>query len=93
MEQVRGMIDTYMRSPHQRGPKPARSRVRVGRVVYVADSVAQAKHELRDAELRHAYGRMQHLIPPGGSNARKGSYSGLMSTWKVSAKYSSAWAS
>src|SRR5215471_12295940 len=69
MEQVRGMIATYMSSPHQRGAKPARSRVRVGRVVYVADSVAQAKHELRDADLRHAYGRMQHLIPPGGSNA------------------------
>jgi len=69
MEQVRGMIDAYMHSPHQRGPKPARSRVRVGRVVYVADSVAQAKRDLRDADLKHAYGRMQHLVPPGGSNA------------------------
>jgi alkanesulfonate monooxygenase SsuD/methylene tetrahydromethanopterin reductase-like flavin-dependent oxidoreductase (luciferase family) len=69
MEQVTGMIDTYMHSPHQRGPKPARSRVRVGRVVYVADSVAQAKRDLRDADLKHAYGRMQHLVPPGGSNA------------------------
>src|SRR5882757_7948851 len=69
MEQVRGMIDTYMHSPHERGPKPARSRVRVGRVVYVADSVAQAKRDLRDADLKHAYGRMQHLVPPGGSNA------------------------
>src|SRR5262249_17002780 len=69
MERVRGMIETYMRSPHQRGAKPARSRVRVGRVVYVADSVVQAKRDLATAELRHAHGRMQHLIPPGGSNA------------------------
>jgi alkanesulfonate monooxygenase SsuD/methylene tetrahydromethanopterin reductase-like flavin-dependent oxidoreductase (luciferase family) len=67
--QVRGMIDTYMQSEHKRGPAPARSRVRVGRVVYVADSVAQAKRELRDADLAHAFVRMQHLVPPGGSNA------------------------
>ena len=38
-------------------------------MVYVCDSVAQAKRDLRDAELRHAYNRMQHVIPPGGSNA------------------------
>ena len=63
------MIDTYLKSPHKRGAAPARSRFRVGRVVYVADSVAQAKRELHDGDLSHAYGRMQHLIPPGGSNA------------------------
>ena len=68
-EQVRGMIDTYMKSSYRRGPAPARSRVRVGRVIYVADSVVQAKRDLATAELRHAHGRMQHLIPPGGSNA------------------------
>ena len=67
--QMRGMIDTYLQSPHARGPVPARSRVRVGRVVYVADSVAQAKRELHGADLAHAHGRMQHLVPPGGSNA------------------------
>jgi alkanesulfonate monooxygenase SsuD/methylene tetrahydromethanopterin reductase-like flavin-dependent oxidoreductase (luciferase family) len=43
--------------------------VRVGRVVYVCDSVGEAKRHLRDAELRHAYGRMHHIVPPGGSNA------------------------
>jgi alkanesulfonate monooxygenase SsuD/methylene tetrahydromethanopterin reductase-like flavin-dependent oxidoreductase (luciferase family) len=67
--QIREMIDIYMRSEHKQGAAPARSRVRVGRVVYVCDSVAEAKRDLRDAELVHAYGRMQHVIPPGGSNA------------------------
>jgi alkanesulfonate monooxygenase SsuD/methylene tetrahydromethanopterin reductase-like flavin-dependent oxidoreductase (luciferase family) len=69
VEQIRGMIDTYLQSPHQRGAAPARSRVRVSRVVYVTDSVAQAKRELRDGDLAHALGRMQHLIPAGGSAA------------------------
>ena len=54
---------------HKRGAAPARSRARVGRVVYVCNSVAEAKRDLRDAELVHAYGRMQHVLPPGGSNA------------------------
>ncbi len=67
--QVRGMINTYMNSPHKRGAAPARSRVRVGRVIWVTDSVAQAKRELAGADLSHAFGRMQHIIPPGGSNA------------------------
>jgi alkanesulfonate monooxygenase SsuD/methylene tetrahydromethanopterin reductase-like flavin-dependent oxidoreductase (luciferase family) len=67
--QIRQMIEIYMASEHKRGAPPSRSRARVGRVVYVCDSVAQAKRDLRDAELRHAYGRMQHIIPPGGSNA------------------------
>jgi alkanesulfonate monooxygenase SsuD/methylene tetrahydromethanopterin reductase-like flavin-dependent oxidoreductase (luciferase family) len=67
--QVKGMIDTYLQSEHKRGAAPARNRVRVGRVIYVADSVAQAKRDLQDADLAHAYGRMQHLVPPGGSNA------------------------
>jgi len=66
--QMKGMIDTYLASAHKRGAAPARSRVRVGRVVYVADSVAQAKRELHGGDLSHAYSRMQHLIPPGGSN-------------------------
>ena len=66
--QIRDMIGIYMSSEHKRGAAPARSRVRVGRVVYVCDSVAEAKRDLRDAELRHAYGRMQHVVPPGGSN-------------------------
>jgi alkanesulfonate monooxygenase SsuD/methylene tetrahydromethanopterin reductase-like flavin-dependent oxidoreductase (luciferase family) len=68
-EQMRGMIDTYMGSPNKRGVAPARGRVRIGRVVYVCDSVAQAKCDLRDADLQHAASRMPHLIPPGGSAA------------------------
>ncbi|MFK5687993.1 hypothetical protein ACI3GN_15765, partial [Lactiplantibacillus plantarum] len=66
--QIREMLAIYMNSEHKRGAAPARSRARVGRVVYVCDSVAEAKRDLRDAELRHAYNRMQHVIPPGGSN-------------------------
>jgi alkanesulfonate monooxygenase SsuD/methylene tetrahydromethanopterin reductase-like flavin-dependent oxidoreductase (luciferase family) len=68
-EQVRSLINTYLQSEHKRGAAPARSRVRVGRVVYVADSVAQAKRELHGGDLSHAYNRMQHLIPPGGTNS------------------------
>jgi alkanesulfonate monooxygenase SsuD/methylene tetrahydromethanopterin reductase-like flavin-dependent oxidoreductase (luciferase family) len=67
--QMKGMIDTYLKSEHKRGAAPARSRVRVGRVVYVCDSVAHAKRDLRDADLSHAYSRLQHMVPPGGSNA------------------------
>jgi alkanesulfonate monooxygenase SsuD/methylene tetrahydromethanopterin reductase-like flavin-dependent oxidoreductase (luciferase family) len=67
--QIRSMFATYMATPHQRGPAPARSRARVARVVYVTDSVAQAKRDLAGADLRHAAGRMPHLIPPGGSAA------------------------
>jgi alkanesulfonate monooxygenase SsuD/methylene tetrahydromethanopterin reductase-like flavin-dependent oxidoreductase (luciferase family) len=69
MEQVRGMLDTYMHSPNSRGAAPARGRARVGRVIYVADSVAQAKRELHGADLKHALGRMQHMLPPGGTAA------------------------
>jgi alkanesulfonate monooxygenase SsuD/methylene tetrahydromethanopterin reductase-like flavin-dependent oxidoreductase (luciferase family) len=58
-----------MATPNTRDVAAARSRTRVARVVYVTDSVAQAKLELRHADLRHAHGRMQHLLPPGGSNA------------------------
>ena len=67
--QIRDMLSIYMSSAHKRGAAPARSRARVGRVVYVCDSVAQAKRDLRDAELVHAHARMQHVLPPGGSNA------------------------
>ena len=31
--------------------------------------MAQAKRELHGGDLSHAFGRMQHLIPKGGSNA------------------------
>jgi alkanesulfonate monooxygenase SsuD/methylene tetrahydromethanopterin reductase-like flavin-dependent oxidoreductase (luciferase family) len=69
VKQVREMIDIYLGSEHMQGPAPARGRVRVGRVVYVADSVAQAKKELRDSDLSHAYSRMPHMVPAGGNPA------------------------
>jgi alkanesulfonate monooxygenase SsuD/methylene tetrahydromethanopterin reductase-like flavin-dependent oxidoreductase (luciferase family) len=67
--QIGNMLATYMATPHQRGEAPARVRARVARVVYVTDPVAQAKRDLAGADLRHAAGRMPHLIPPGGSAA------------------------
>jgi alkanesulfonate monooxygenase SsuD/methylene tetrahydromethanopterin reductase-like flavin-dependent oxidoreductase (luciferase family) len=67
--QIREMLSIYMNSEHKRGPAPARSRARVGRVVYVCDSVAEAKRDLRDAELRHAYSRMPHMVPQGANPA------------------------
>jgi alkanesulfonate monooxygenase SsuD/methylene tetrahydromethanopterin reductase-like flavin-dependent oxidoreductase (luciferase family) len=67
--QVRDMIEIYLNSEHKLGAAPARSRVRVGRVVYVTDSVAQAKRELADADLKHAFGRMQHMVPKGTNAA------------------------
>ncbi len=63
--QIRDMINIYLNSTHGQGPKPSRNRVRVGRVVYVTESVVQAKRELRNADLKHAYGRMAHLVPKG----------------------------
>ena len=68
-EQIRDMIATYLATKHTRGSPPARERVRVSRVVYVCDSVQQAKRDLRDADLQHAFLRMQHLLPPGGGRA------------------------
>jgi len=67
--QVRQMLNIYMSSEHKRGPAPARSRARVGRVVYVCDSVAEAKRHLRDSDLVHAYSRMPHFVPKGANPA------------------------
>ncbi len=41
--QIREMLGIYMSSEHKRGPAPARSRARVGRVVYVCNSVAEGQ--------------------------------------------------
>ena len=69
VEQVREMIDIYMSSEHKRGAAPARSRARVGRVVYVCDSVARG--QARPARRRARARLRPHAapVPPGGSNA------------------------
>ena len=69
--QIKDMIEAYLRTPNKRGLPPSRDRVRVSRFVYVADSVGQARRELRGADFAGAVigGRMDHHIPPGGSRA------------------------
>ena len=69
--QIKGMIETYLAGSNKRGKPPARDRVRVSRVVYVADSVKQARRELHGADFAGAVsgGRMDHYIPEGGSRA------------------------
>jgi alkanesulfonate monooxygenase SsuD/methylene tetrahydromethanopterin reductase-like flavin-dependent oxidoreductase (luciferase family) len=66
-KQLREMIDIYLRS----GEKAARSRVRVARVVYVTDSVKQAKRELHGADLEGALsaGRLDAFLKPGDTRA------------------------
>jgi alkanesulfonate monooxygenase SsuD/methylene tetrahydromethanopterin reductase-like flavin-dependent oxidoreductase (luciferase family) len=70
-QQIKGMIESYLHASNKRGKPPARDRVRVSRVVYVADSVNQARRELHGADFAGAVigGRMDHFIPEGGSRA------------------------
>lgn len=70
VEQVAGMIRTYLQTPNAADP-PLRSRVRVARYVYVADSVAQAKADLSDADLVpiRSGRRLDAYVPPGGTLA------------------------
>ena len=69
--QIKDMIQAYLRGTNTRGVPPSRDRVRVSRVVYVADSLAQARRELHGADFAGAVigGRMDHFIPKGGSRA------------------------
>jgi alkanesulfonate monooxygenase SsuD/methylene tetrahydromethanopterin reductase-like flavin-dependent oxidoreductase (luciferase family) len=67
-EQIAGMMKTYLNTPNPADP-PRRSRIRVARYVYVADSVEQAKRDLRDADLVpiRSGRRLNDHIPPGGT--------------------------
>jgi len=69
-EQVRQMLSLYMEAENEEDP-PRRSRARVARVVYVAESDAQAYRELEDVELGSpvASGRLDHFMPENGSRA------------------------
>ncbi len=66
-EQIAGMIKTYLNAPNAKAP--SRKKVRVSRFVYVADSVEQAKRDLRDTDLPPVYrsGRLDAWIPNGGT--------------------------
>jgi alkanesulfonate monooxygenase SsuD/methylene tetrahydromethanopterin reductase-like flavin-dependent oxidoreductase (luciferase family) len=67
-DQIAAMMKTYLATPNAADP-PRRSRIRVSRYVYVADSVEQAKRDLRDADLVPIRGgrRLNDHIPPGGT--------------------------
>jgi alkanesulfonate monooxygenase SsuD/methylene tetrahydromethanopterin reductase-like flavin-dependent oxidoreductase (luciferase family) len=69
--QLREMIAIYQRAGDDAQRPAPRSRVRIARVVYVADSVRQAKRELRGAHLGGALvgGRLDQYIPPGGTRS------------------------
>ena len=58
------MIATYMHTTDGEYA-PRRENVRVGRFVYIADSVAAAKRELADAELGSVRNRLDGYLPNG----------------------------
>jgi alkanesulfonate monooxygenase SsuD/methylene tetrahydromethanopterin reductase-like flavin-dependent oxidoreductase (luciferase family) len=61
------MIETYLRTPGEERA-PSRQNVRVGRFVYIADTVAQAKRELANIDLAPINrGRLDGYIPKGGT--------------------------
>ena len=66
--QLTGMIKTYLGVPNPDDP-PRRSRIRLARFVYVADSLAQAREDLRNADLVpiRSGRRLDAFIPPGGT--------------------------
>lgn len=65
--QLRDMIDLYLRAD----PKASRERVRIARVVYVCDSVKQAKRELHGSDLEGALsaGRLDAYLKEGDTRA------------------------
>lgn len=67
--QIKEMIEIYQRAGAEVGRAAPRSRVRVARMIYVTDSVQQAKRELGDIDLGAAKvtGRLNHYIPDGGT--------------------------
>jgi alkanesulfonate monooxygenase SsuD/methylene tetrahydromethanopterin reductase-like flavin-dependent oxidoreductase (luciferase family) len=69
--QLDDMINIYLRARETSGQLAQRSRIRIARVVYVADSVAQAKRDLAGADLGSALvgGRLDQYLPDGGSRA------------------------
>lgn len=68
-KQVKEMIEIFQRVGAETGRPSARSRIRIARMVYVTDSVAQAKHDLGGIDLGAAKvtGRLNHYIPAGGT--------------------------
>ena len=69
-EQLAKMTRTYLDTPGE-DLAPSRARVRVARFIYVADSLAEAKRDLADADLVpvHSGRRLDGYIPPGKTRA------------------------
>ena len=65
-QQLAGMVKTYLDTAGD-GVAPSRNRVRVARFIYVADSVAEARRDLRNTDLGpiHAGRRLDGYIPQG----------------------------
>ena len=69
--QLREMIEIYLGAGVEAPVAATRQRVRIARVVHVADSVADAKRQLHGADLGGALtgGRLDQYLPPGGTRA------------------------
>jgi alkanesulfonate monooxygenase SsuD/methylene tetrahydromethanopterin reductase-like flavin-dependent oxidoreductase (luciferase family) len=70
-DQLSDMVDIYLRAREASGQPAERSKVRIARVIYVADSVEQAKRDLHGCDLGGALvgGRLDQYMPEGGSRA------------------------
>jgi alkanesulfonate monooxygenase SsuD/methylene tetrahydromethanopterin reductase-like flavin-dependent oxidoreductase (luciferase family) len=70
-DQIQQMIDIYLQGGDGAPNPPSRERVRVARVVYVTDSVAQAKKELHGSDLEGqlSAGRLDPFLLPGDTRA------------------------
>ena len=68
-QQLEDMIEIYQRAGADARREAPRSRVRIARMVYVTDSVKEAKRDLRDIDPGAAKvtGRLNQYIPAGGT--------------------------
>lgn len=66
--QIKQMLDIYMAADNAINPV-RRSRTRVSRAVYVAETDAQAYKDMESVDFGAAFGRLEHFIPKGGSPA------------------------
>jgi alkanesulfonate monooxygenase SsuD/methylene tetrahydromethanopterin reductase-like flavin-dependent oxidoreductase (luciferase family) len=68
-QQLKNMVESYQRAGDEARRAAPRSRVRVARMIYVTDSVSQAKHDLSAVDLGAAKvtRRLDHYIPSGAT--------------------------
>jgi alkanesulfonate monooxygenase SsuD/methylene tetrahydromethanopterin reductase-like flavin-dependent oxidoreductase (luciferase family) len=67
-DQIAAMIKTYLETPSTTD-MPRRSRTRVSRYIYIADTLEQVKRDLQNADLVpiRSGRRLDGHIPPGGT--------------------------